>query len=82
MELGVHFNTVAEAYRQLADSGWLELRHGRAARVQTRQLATDPIPPEQFRTRLRSLVAEMRSLGLQPSQLAADLRQLAEDIAK
>ncbi len=33
MELGVHFNIVAEAYRQVADQGWLELKHGRAAIV-------------------------------------------------
>ncbi len=33
MELGVHFNTVAEAYRVLASEGWLDLRHGRGATV-------------------------------------------------
>ena len=32
VELGVHFNTVAEAYRQLASEGWLDLKHGRGAR--------------------------------------------------
>src|SRR6202012_3809883 len=29
MELGVHFNTVAEAYRLLAAEGWLDLRRRR-----------------------------------------------------
>jgi GntR family transcriptional regulator len=83
MELSVHFNTVAEAYRQLGDEGWLELRHGRAALVQHRQAASSPpVPPEQFRTRLRGLVAEMRAQGLQPFQLATELRQIAEDITK
>ena len=33
VELGVHFNTVAEAYRQLAAEGWLDLKHGRGAVV-------------------------------------------------
>ena len=37
IELGVHFNTVGEAYRQLADEGWLDLRHGRGARVIERE---------------------------------------------
>ncbi len=32
-ELGVHFNTVAEAYRLLAAEGWLELKRHRGAVV-------------------------------------------------
>ena len=36
LDLGVHFNTVAEAYRVLADEGWLELKRRRGA---LRQLA-------------------------------------------
>ena len=40
MELGVHFNTVSEAYRQLASEGWLEVQHGRGATV--RERATPP----------------------------------------
>jgi len=27
MELGITFNTVAQAYRQLAEEGWLNLKH-------------------------------------------------------
>src|SRR5690242_5223545 len=59
MELGVHFNTVGEAYRQLAAEGWLDLRHGRGARVVQRG-SRPPARPErlaEFRTRLRNLVA-------------------------
>ncbi len=33
LDLGVHFNTVALAYRLLADEGWLELKRGRGATV-------------------------------------------------
>ena len=36
---GVHFNTVAEAYRILADEGWLELKRRRRA------LVLDRTPP-------------------------------------
>ena len=83
MELGVHFNTVAEAYRQLAEEGWLELSRGRAARVIARPptvaIAGDR---DDFRTRMRSLVAEMRSRGLEPPKLAMDLRALAEEMSK
>ena len=31
VDLGVHFNTVALAYRMLADEGWLELKRRRGA---------------------------------------------------
>src|SRR5215213_1080245 len=33
LDLGVHFNTVAIAYRMLADEGWLELKRRRGAIV-------------------------------------------------
>ena len=33
VDLGVHFNTVALAYRMLADEGWLELKRRRGAAV-------------------------------------------------
>jgi DNA-binding transcriptional regulator YhcF (GntR family) len=39
MELGVHFNTVAQAYRELAEEGWLDLKHGRGATVIERRAA-------------------------------------------
>lgn len=32
-QLGVNLNTVAKAYRMLADEGWVELRQGSPARV-------------------------------------------------
>jgi DNA-binding transcriptional regulator YhcF (GntR family) len=31
IDLAVHFNPVAEAYRMLADEGWLDLKHHRGA---------------------------------------------------
>src|SRR5678810_807646 len=36
LDLGVHFNTVALAYRMLADEGWLELKRRRGAVVMAR----------------------------------------------
>ena len=82
MELRVHFNTVAEAYRQLAEEGWLELRHGRLARVKER---TAGVPLDSdwrgFRARMRALVAEMRSRGMAMEPLAADLRILADELS-
>ena len=84
MELEVHFNTVAEAYRQLAAEGWLELRHGRSAVVLPRT-----VPPvktqawsEDFRTRVRRIVAQMRSQGVSTTGIAAELRSMAKEVTR
>src|ERR1700716_1342656 len=55
MELGIHFNTVAEAYRQLAAEGWLDLKHGRGALVVPRVVpaVANGAWTEDFRNRLR-----------------------------
>ena len=81
VDLGVHFNTVAEAYRTLADEGWLDLRHGRSAVVLKRGLPV--VNAEQlaeFRQRLRSLVAKMQSQGAPAAKLSAELRRLADEL--
>ena len=80
MELGVHFNTVGEAYRQLAEEGWLDLRHGRGATVIARGSpeAAAPERVQEFRTQLRSLIARMRSAGVPAARIAAELRSLTE----
>lgn len=82
MELGVHFNTVGEAYRQLAAEGWIDLRHGRGATVIARTLPerTAPAVIDEFRSRLRNLLAEMRAAGVPPSDIAAELRVLAKGL--
>ena len=82
MELGVHFNTVGEAYRQLAEEGWLDLRHGRGATViaRGRPGAAAPERLEEFRTQLRNLVAQMRSAGVPASRIAAELRSITEGL--
>jgi DNA-binding transcriptional regulator YhcF (GntR family) len=80
MELGVHFNTVAQAYRQLAEDGWLDLKHGRCAVVIDRSAVADAGPDKtlDFQRRLREMVAEMRSHGVAPASIAAELRLFAE----
>lgn len=84
MELGVHFNTVAEAYRLLASEGWLELNHGKTAVVMPRSEppAPDPCWADEFRERLRGLAAQLRSRGIPAEQIAAELRALAEVISR
>src|SRR5687768_12069088 len=84
MELGVHFNTVAEAYRQLATEGWLDLKHGRGAVVLARAMpAPENVPStEDFRGRLRTMVAQMRSEGISASSIAAELRAMAKVVTR
>jgi GntR family transcriptional regulator len=84
IDLGVHFNTVAEAYRTLAEEGWIDVAHGKAARVRSRNA---PAPPaaaevEDFRQRLRHLIAEMRARGLSPARISRELLTLAEGLKR
>lgn len=80
-DLGVHFNTVAEAYRILADEGWLELKRRRGAKVLTR-LSPDAGPGrrELFARRLRELVAEVRAEGIPVQEICEELKGVAEGL--
>jgi GntR family transcriptional regulator len=79
IDLGLHFNTVAEAYRSLALEGWLDLRRGRGALVLAR--AVPPAPADdvelKFAQRLQEHVAATRAEGLAPAAIARHLRRLA-----
>ena len=82
LDLGVHFNTVGEAYRQLAAEGWLDLKHGRGATVIAR--GSQPAAPagrwQDLRVQLRNLVAQMRSAGVPASRIAAELSAISESL--
>jgi len=84
VELGVHFNTVAEAYRMLADQGWLELKRRRGALVLDRETPRPPQKQERqtFAKRLDEMVAEALAQGLPPKQVAAALARMADDLAE
>ena len=82
MELGVHFNTVAGAYRELAEEGWLKLQHGRGAVVIPRRARTlaSKNGLEDFRSRLRGLVAQVRAEGVSAAELSAELQGMAKAV--
>ena len=82
MELGVHFNTVAEAYRQLAAEGWLDLRHGRGATVIEREEPASATKAEiaDYRRRLRELISQMRAHGMSPAKIAFELRVILKGL--
>jgi GntR family transcriptional regulator len=80
-DLGVHFNTVAESYRMLAEEGWLDLRHGRGARVIQRDIPTpSPEALAEFQERLRSLVAEIIAKGTDPKKVAAEMANIWNEL--
>ncbi|MEO8313965.1 MAG: GntR family transcriptional regulator [Pseudomonadota bacterium] len=79
IDLGLHFNTVAEAYRQLAEEGWLELRHGRSARVAHRaQPKATRHEVQNYRQRLRELVSQMRAAGISENSITEELLQITK----
>ena len=80
VDLGVHFNTVALAYRLLADEGWLELKRRRGAAVIARNAprAVDRRQVDHLLRQLGQIAAELRSVGLSSRQISAALRRLAQ----
>jgi DNA-binding transcriptional regulator YhcF (GntR family) len=80
LDLGIHFNTVAEAYRTLAGEGWLEIVRRNGAKVIPRHAPQGPHPEaaEGFHRRLRELVAEVQARGYSRGRVARELRHLAE----
>jgi len=84
IDLGIHFNTVAEAYRTLSEEGWIDVSQGRATRIRNPNI---PGPPEaaevnDFRRRLRYLIAEMRARGLSPKHISRELLALSEGLKR
>jgi DNA-binding transcriptional regulator YhcF (GntR family) len=81
IDLGVNHNTVAEAYRLLAEDRWLELRRGRGATVLSR---TAPPAKASTRTdfmeRLRALAAGAMADGLEAKTVTHQLSILANEL--
>jgi GntR family transcriptional regulator len=66
--LGIHFNTVAEAYRVLAEEGFLLIEGRRGVTILDRQRPRTPNATAQAdaSSRLRNLIAELQARGLSP----------------
>jgi GntR family transcriptional regulator len=81
-DLGVHFNTVAQAYRVLEEEGWLDLKRRRGAIVLDREKPAAPSRERQQQSlqRLRQLIAQLQSEGIPATQIAGQLRKLADTI--
>jgi GntR family transcriptional regulator len=78
IELGIHHNTVAQAYRELAAEGWLDLRRHRGAIVLDRgRPSSRADATSTFAKPLRELVARALAAGLSRKSLAAALLESA-----
>lgn len=83
VDLAVHHNTVAQAYRLLAEEGWLELRRHRGVKVIERRAQRATAASEQdFSQRLRELMARAIADGLDAKGLARQLGTLANELNK
>jgi DNA-binding transcriptional regulator YhcF (GntR family) len=80
LDLGVHFNTVALAYRLLADEGWLELKRRRGATVIARNAprAVDRRHVDGLLRQVAQIAAQLRSAGMSSRQISSALRRLAQ----
>jgi DNA-binding transcriptional regulator YhcF (GntR family) len=85
-DLNVHHNTVAEAYRMMADEGWIDLRRGRGAVVVKRRPPKMPPGGDQaradFSQRMRELIAQAMSNGISRRTIARELSSLAASLTE
>jgi len=81
-DLGVNLNTVARAYRELAEQGFLSVRQGRGASVLSARGRYGAAEQESLRRRVRRLVNEAASVGVGAQELHAmvdaELKRLEE----
>jgi len=81
IDLGVHHNTVAEAYRQLANEGWLELKRHQGAIVRERpRPQAGPDAVERFARPLRELIAKGLADGLSRSALVREMTVMVQKL--
>ncbi len=74
-DLGVNLNTVARAYRQLADEGFVRIRDRTGVEVIAPRRRPDGADRRRFGVELRRLLARMRQAGMEP----IDLRDAARE---
>lgn len=80
-DLGVHFNTVAQAYRELEAEGWLTLkrRAGTVVLDRSAPALADPeraVLRERFAAQLQGLATQFESQGLGRDELERESRRV------
>nr|MBA3571585.1 GntR family transcriptional regulator [Pyrinomonadaceae bacterium] len=66
-DLGVNLNTIAFAYRQLQNEGFIKVRHGSGAIVTSRVVSGST--EEQLRVQLRTALTQLALAGLKHSEI-------------
>jgi len=74
-ELGVHFNTVARAYRQLEVEGWLSTRPGRGTFVWRTEQTITKHPQEPLEVLTSHYVEKCRQNGYSEMDILRELRK-------
>lgn len=77
-DLGVNLNTVAVAYRQLQEEGFLRVRHGAGAVVSSRWASG--VEEEELRKPLRTALTRLILGGRSDREIVAAVRQELEGI--
>jgi GntR family transcriptional regulator len=75
-DLGVNLNTIAIAYRQLQEEGFVAVRHGAGAVISSRR-ARD-VEENALRKQLRTLLTQLVLAGLSDRAIASMVRQELE----
>jgi GntR family transcriptional regulator len=75
-DLGVNLNTIAVAYRQLQEEGFLTVRHGAGAVVSSRRARG--VEEVELLKRLRTALTELILAGRSDREIAAAVRQQLE----
>ncbi len=74
-DLGVHWNTVARAYRRLADEGLLNVRRGRSVVVREPARSTARVSRTALRSRLTDVLAEAVLGGLSRKEVTETFQE-------
>lgn len=74
-DLGVHWNTVARAYRRLADEGLLTVRRGRGAVASSRLRTYDKVTRAVLRDRFSETVAAALLGGLSRKDISEAFKE-------
>lgn len=78
-DLGVNLNTIAVAYRQLQQEGFLNVRHGAGSVVSSRRTSVEA---GELRKPLRTALTQMVLAGMKDREIVAITREELESLRK
>ncbi len=78
-DLGVNLNTIAVAYRQLQQEGFLNVRHGSGSVVSSRRASVET---GELRKTLRTALTQMVLAGMNDREIVAVTREELESLRK